>query len=61
MGREISHVMEHQGADGLARTERQREERINLPIARLPVREDPVVAVIGAFLPQQHFLVFEKP
>ena len=48
MGREISHVMGHQGADWLERTERRREERTDLLIARLPVREDSVVADIGA-------------
>jgi ubiquinone/menaquinone biosynthesis C-methylase UbiE len=48
MGREISHVMGHQGAEWLEREERQQEERTDLLIERLPVRPDSVVADIGA-------------
>jgi FkbM family methyltransferase len=48
MGREISHVMGHQGADWLERPGRQREERTDLLIERLPLRADSVVADIGA-------------
>ena len=48
MGREISHVMGHQGAEWLEREERQREERTDLLIQALPVKPDSVVADIGA-------------
>ena len=48
MGREISHVMGHQGADWLERPGRQREERTDLLIERLPLQADSVVADIGA-------------
>jgi SAM-dependent methyltransferase len=48
MGREISHVMGHQGAEWLERPTRQREERTDLFIERLPVTPTDVVADIGA-------------
>ena len=48
MGREISHVMGHRGAMWLERPEREREERTDLLIEALPLREDSVVADIGA-------------
>ena len=48
MGREISHVMGHRGAAWLERADREREERTDLLIARLPVADDDVVADIGA-------------
>lgn len=48
MGREISHVMGHQGAAWLERADRQREERTDLVIRYLPVKNDSVVADIGA-------------
>ncbi len=48
MGREISHVMGHLGAAWLERPEREREERTDLVIKRLPLEEDDVVADIGA-------------
>ena len=48
MGREISHVMGHQGAAWLERPERQREEGTDLLIERLPLQADSVVADIGA-------------
>ena len=48
MGREISHVMGHLGAAWLERPEREREERTDLLIKRLPLEEDDVVADIGA-------------
>jgi SAM-dependent methyltransferase len=48
MGREISQVMGHLGADWLERPTREREERTDLFIARLPVEPDFVVADIGA-------------
>lgn len=48
MGREISHVMGHQGAAWLERNNRAREEKTDLLIANLPVKADDVVADIGA-------------
>ncbi len=48
MGREISHVMGHLGASWLQRPTREREERTDLLIRRLPVEPDSVVADIGA-------------
>ncbi|MEJ2603073.1 MAG: class I SAM-dependent methyltransferase [Gammaproteobacteria bacterium] len=48
MGREISHVMGHLGAGWLERTSREREERTDLLVERLPLDEDDVVADIGA-------------
>jgi len=48
MGREIAQVMGHLGAGWLERSEREREERTGLLVARLPLEEDDVVADIGA-------------
>jgi ubiquinone/menaquinone biosynthesis C-methylase UbiE len=48
MGREISHVMGHRGAAWLERPTREREERTDLLIGRLPLAADDVVADIGA-------------
>ncbi len=48
MGREISHVMGHLGAGWLERPERERQERTDLLIERLPLEPDNVVADIGA-------------
>jgi SAM-dependent methyltransferase len=48
MGREISQVMGHLGAGWLERPTREREERTDLFIDRLPVQPDFVVADIGA-------------
>jgi len=48
MGREISHVMGHLAAGWLERPEREREERTDLLIERLPLEADDVVADIGA-------------
>jgi len=48
MGREIAHVMSHRGAGWLERPEREREERVELLISRLPLEPDDVVADIGA-------------
>ena len=48
MGREISHVMGHLGADWLERPERERQERTDLLIAGLILSDDFVVADIGA-------------
>jgi ubiquinone/menaquinone biosynthesis C-methylase UbiE len=48
MGREIAHVMGHQGADWLERPERQQEERTDLLIDALKLKPGDVVADIGA-------------
>ncbi|MQA88683.1 MAG: methyltransferase domain-containing protein [Gemmatimonas sp.] len=48
MGREISLVMGHLGADWLERPTREQEERTDLFIEGLPVDSDDVVADIGA-------------
>jgi precorrin-6B methylase 2 len=48
MGREISHVMGHRGAGWLERPDRQREERTDLLVDRLPLEPHSVVADIGA-------------
>ena len=47
MGREISHVMGHQGAEWLERPEREREEMPNRLIEMLKLKEGDVVADIG--------------
>ncbi len=48
MGRQISHVMGHQGASWLERGSRRSEERTDLLIASLPLEPDFIVADIGA-------------
>lgn len=48
MGRQISHVMGHQGASWLERGSRRIEERTDLLIASLPLEADFIVADIGA-------------
>lgn len=48
LGREISHVMGHLAAGWLERPQRQRQERTDLLIERMPLRPDSVVADIGA-------------
>jgi precorrin-6B methylase 2 len=48
MGREISQVMGHLGAEWLERPERQQEERTDLLLAALSLRPTDVVADIGA-------------
>jgi SAM-dependent methyltransferase len=48
MGREIAHVMSYKGADWLERSTREREERADLSVARLPLGENAAVADIGA-------------
>ena len=47
-GREISQVMGHRGAGWLERPQRERQERTDLLIERLPLEPDDVVADIGA-------------
>jgi ubiquinone/menaquinone biosynthesis C-methylase UbiE len=48
MGREISHVMGHQGAGWLERSSREREERTDLLFDNLPIQSTSVVADVGA-------------
>ena len=48
MGREISHVMGHQGAGWLERPNRVREERTDLLLSNLPIKPGDKVADIGA-------------
>jgi ubiquinone/menaquinone biosynthesis C-methylase UbiE len=47
-GREIAHVMGHQGADWLERPEREQEERPDLLLEALALKPGEVVADIGA-------------
>ncbi len=48
IGREIAHVMGHEGADWLERSERDTEERPDLLMKALKIREGETVADIGA-------------
>ncbi|MEC9376030.1 MAG: class I SAM-dependent methyltransferase [Pseudomonadota bacterium] len=48
MGREISHVMGHQGASWLERPNRVNEERTDLLLANLPIKPGDRIADIGA-------------
>ncbi|EED35095.1 methyltransferase type 11 [Luminiphilus syltensis NOR5-1B] len=48
MTREISHVMGHRGAAWLERPSREREERTDLLLDALPIRDGDVVADLGA-------------
>ncbi|MEM1137252.1 MAG: methyltransferase domain-containing protein [Bacteroidota bacterium] len=48
MGREIAHVMGHQGASWLERNNREKEERTDLAVQMLPITPNAVVADIGA-------------
>lgn len=48
MGREIAHVMGHEGAGWLERPEREKEERTDLALAALKIKPGQSVADIGA-------------
>lgn len=48
LGREISHIMGHQGASWLERREREKEEKVSLALRNLPLERNSVVADIGA-------------
>ena len=48
MGREISHVMGHQGASWLERPQRDREQKTSRLVSNLPLQPDDTVADIGA-------------
>jgi len=48
MGREIAHVMGHEAADWLERGEREEEERPDLLLKELKIKQGDVVADIGA-------------
>jgi SAM-dependent methyltransferase len=60
MGREISHVMGHLGADWLERPGRQREERTDRLVSELPLQPDSVVADIGAGTGYFSFRIAER-
>ena len=60
MGREISHVMGHQGADWLDRPEREREEKPSLTVDALKLKPGHVAADIGAGTGVFTFLLSEK-
>lgn len=60
MGREISHVMGHQGAEWLERPGREKDERTDLLIDRLPLQANSVVADIGAGTGYFSFAVAER-
>ncbi len=60
MGREISHVMGHQGASWLDRPEREQEERPLLTIDALKVSPGQVAADIGAGTGVFTFLLSER-
>lgn len=48
LGREIAHVMGHQGADWLERPEREAEENTNLMVDSLKIKPGEIIADIGA-------------
>src|SRR5437667_1804209 len=48
MGREIAYVMGHQAADWLERPEREEEEKTDLLVRSLRIKNDQVIADIGA-------------
>lgn len=60
MGREISHVMGHQGAAWLEREEREEQERTDLAVQLLPLENDAVVADIGAGTGYYTFKISER-
>lgn len=60
MGREISHVMGHLGAGWLERPNRQREERTDLLVDNLPLKESSTVADIGAGTGYFSFRIAER-
>lgn len=60
MGREISHVMGHLGAEWLERPAREREERTDLLVRNLPLEPDSTVADIGAGTGYFSFRIAER-
>ncbi len=48
MGREIAHVMGHQGISWLERSDREDEEKVSLLLANLAIKPGEVIADIGA-------------
>jgi len=60
MDREIAHVMGHLAAGWLERPGRERQERTDLLIERMPLRPDSVVADIGAGTGYFSFPVAER-
>lgn len=60
MGREISHVMGHQGASWLERPQRDREQKTSRLVRNLPLQPDDTVADIGAGTGYFSFRVAER-
>lgn len=60
MGREISHVMGHLGAEWLERPDRQRQERTDLLVSNLPLEVNSIVADIGAGTGYFSFLIAQR-
>lgn len=60
MGREISHVMGHLGAQWLERPGRQQQERTDLLIDQLPLEAGSIVADIGAGTGYFSFRIAER-
>jgi SAM-dependent methyltransferase len=60
MGREISHVMGHLGADWLERDEREAEEGVSQAIKNMQLQGDEIIADIGAGSGYYAFRVAEK-
>lgn len=60
MGREISHVMGHQGASWLERPQRDREQKTSRLVSNLPLQPDDTVADIGAGTGYFSFRVAER-
>ena len=60
MGREISHVMGHQGASWLERPQRDREQKTSRLVSNLPLQPADTVADIGAGTGYFSFRVAER-
>lgn len=60
MGREISHVMGHQGASWLERPQRDREQKTSRLVSNLPLQPADIVADIGAGTGYFSFRVAER-
>lgn len=60
MGREISHVMGHQGAEWLERPQRDREQKTSQLVRNLPLQPDDTVADIGAGTGYFSFRIAER-
>ena len=60
MGREISHVMGHQGASWLERPQRDREQKTSRLVRNLPLQPNDTVADIGAGTGYFSFRIAER-